>query len=183
MRIERDWRRDRLSERSYLFTMSDIARPQRASRLADGRGSRSLRTKRKPGWWSQTESNRRPPACKAGALPTELWPRQRTDDGGRTESRPSHLVRRLIMVGLGRFELPTSRLSSARSNQLSYKPESLVLGTGHPQPRYDDASTGRRWHGARPRRKRNGDGGVPPMGAIVRRRLALMFPRDPIEDA
>ena len=27
------------------------------------------------------------------------------------------------MVGLGRFELPTSRLSSARSNQLSYRPE------------------------------------------------------------
>ena len=27
-----------------------------------------------------------------------------------------------IMVGLGRFELPTSRLSSARSNQLSYRP-------------------------------------------------------------
>ena len=27
-----------------------------------------------PDWWSQTESNRRPPACKAGALPTELWP-------------------------------------------------------------------------------------------------------------
>ena len=24
--------------------------------------------------WSQAESNRRPPACKAGALPTELWP-------------------------------------------------------------------------------------------------------------
>ena len=28
-----------------------------------------------PVWWSQTGSNRRPPACKAGALPTELWPR------------------------------------------------------------------------------------------------------------
>jgi hypothetical protein len=27
------------------------------------------------------------------------------------------------MVGLGRLELPTSRLSSARSNQLSYRPE------------------------------------------------------------
>ena len=26
------------------------------------------------------------------------------------------------VVGLGRLELPTSRLSSARSNQLSYKP-------------------------------------------------------------
>jgi hypothetical protein len=25
-------------------------------------------------WWSRTESNRRPPACKAGALPTELRP-------------------------------------------------------------------------------------------------------------
>ena len=30
------------------------------------------------------------------------------------------------MVGLGRFELPTSRLSSARSNQLSYRPKSHV---------------------------------------------------------
>ena len=29
------------------------------------------------------------------------------------------------MVGLGRLELPTSRLSSARSNQLSYKPVTL----------------------------------------------------------
>ena len=27
-----------------------------------------------------------------------------------------------LVVGLGRFELPTSRLSSARSNQLSYRP-------------------------------------------------------------
>ncbi len=26
--------------------------------------------------WSQPGSNRRPPACKAGALPTELWPRE-----------------------------------------------------------------------------------------------------------
>ena len=25
-------------------------------------------------WWSQTGSNRRPQACKARALPTELWP-------------------------------------------------------------------------------------------------------------
>ena len=29
---------------------------------------------RPPSWWSQTGSNRRPPACKAGALPAELWP-------------------------------------------------------------------------------------------------------------
>ncbi len=25
-------------------------------------------------WWRQTGSNRRPPACKAGALPAELCP-------------------------------------------------------------------------------------------------------------
>jgi hypothetical protein len=29
---------------------------------------------------------------------------------------------RPAMVGLGRFELPTSRLSGVRSNQLSYRP-------------------------------------------------------------
>ena len=28
-------------------------------------------------WWSQTGSNRRPQACKASALPTELWPQFR----------------------------------------------------------------------------------------------------------
>src|SRR3954449_9195510 len=28
--------------------------------------------------WSQPGSNRRPPGCKPGALPTELWPRGRT---------------------------------------------------------------------------------------------------------
>jgi hypothetical protein len=26
-------------------------------------------------WWSQAGSNRRPSACKADALPAELWPR------------------------------------------------------------------------------------------------------------
>ena len=32
------------------------------------------------------------------------------------------------MVGLGRFELPTSRLSGVRSNQLSYRPVSMPRG-------------------------------------------------------
>ena len=61
-------------------------------------------------WWSQTGSNRRPPACKAGALPTELWPLPSTS-----------------VVGLGRVELPTSPLSGVRSNQLSYRPRLRVL--------------------------------------------------------
>src|SRR6185312_13636175 len=29
-------------------------------------------------WWSQAGSNRRPPACHAGALPAELWPQTKT---------------------------------------------------------------------------------------------------------
>jgi hypothetical protein len=135
-------------------------------------------------WWSQTGSNRRHPACKAGALPAELWPhllvsrhtphsprnaapatarpnswpmsslparpadcavtmdahskdpgdrspprrrvrerqrRSRHDPRGRTNN---HLFE---MVGPGRLELPTSRLSGVRSNHLSYGPP----GTRH----------------------------------------------------
>ncbi len=90
-------------------------------------------------WWSQTGSNRRPHACKARALPAELWPRNQKTNAllsapvfalraatrqpsprSGSPSRSWRSQRRL--VGLGRLELPTSRLSSARSNQLSYKP-------------------------------------------------------------
>jgi hypothetical protein len=124
------------------------------------------------GWWSQTGSNRRPPACKAGALPTELWPRQRTEDGGQkrfvrdsTSSDVRHLTSVVRLVGLGRFELPTSRLSSARSNQLSYKPGSDV-GCRMTEIRSSPISViCHRTSDIRParsRRKRNGDGGVPP---------------------
>ena len=99
-------------------------------------------------WWSQPESNRRPPACKAGALPTELWPlriagsteaaRLPVQQTGRLEIRVwAPLRRRAIgrpcLVGLGRFELPTSPLSGVRSNRLSYRPatnEPEKSGTG-----------------------------------------------------
>jgi hypothetical protein len=84
-------------------------------------------------WWSQTVSNRRPPACKAGALPAELWPRSgvgcqvpgvKRRRGTLCPLPALHLTPDTwhLVVGLGRFELPTSRLSSARSNQLSYRP-------------------------------------------------------------
>ena len=43
-----------------LVSSPSSPRLRRASRLAE--------------WWSQTGSNRRPHACKARALPTELWP-------------------------------------------------------------------------------------------------------------
>ena len=82
-------------------------------------------------WWSQTESNRRHPACKAGALPTELWPhsirnsakpRRAVGDAVlrlRTPSEPE------VLVGPGRLELPTLRLSGVRSNHLSYRPRAV----------------------------------------------------------
>ena len=44
-----------------------------ASRLMLGCATRS----QAEAWWSQTGSNRRPHACKARALPAELWPRTR----------------------------------------------------------------------------------------------------------
>src|SRR6202012_1649747 len=118
-------------------------------------------------WWSQTGSNRRPHACKARALPAELWPRNQ-------KTNAPHSIK---MVGLGRLELPTSRLSSARSNQLSYKP--LTRGTWIcSQPATPDAS-----HSAvaparvRPRRKRNEDGEIPPveLNQIWRSCWPLMF--------
>jgi hypothetical protein len=121
-----------------LFTMSDITGALRQKPRAPGLSfSRTSFLKvGRAAWWSQTGSNRRPPACKAGALPTELWPRASRSNGRRPPSlklrRTTFAARRLAcqpkrhwprrLVGLGRFELPTSRLSSARSNQLSYKP-------------------------------------------------------------
>ena len=55
-------------------------------------------------WWRMTGSNRRPPACKAGALPAELIPRTRN------------------LVGLVGLEPTTPALSRRCSNQLSYRP-------------------------------------------------------------
>ena len=71
---------------------------------------------------------------RTNLIPTGGARRDRTDDlllakqalsqlsyGPR--SRPAQNPVTKDVVGLGRFELPTSRLSSARSNQLSYKPK------------------------------------------------------------
>jgi hypothetical protein len=119
-------------------------------------------------WWSQTGSNRRPHACKARALPAELWPQWGNSEGNAAQLGSEGDTQKLqeqvrSLVGLGRLELPTSRLSSARSNQLSYKPE--------PQSRKSEPAKGQpnlspeRSAKARPGRKRNEDGGVPHSGS------------------
>ena len=46
-----------------------------AGHASSGFRWRATRSLKGEAWWSQTESNRRPHACKARALPAELWPR------------------------------------------------------------------------------------------------------------
>ena len=104
---------------SFTMSISKTPAQYKAAKLLSEVSTGKSRNTTLVEWWSQTGSNRRPEACKATALPTELWPRLthmiRSDPLGTGSN----------LVGLGRLELPTSRLSSARSNQLSYKP-----GTG-----------------------------------------------------
>jgi hypothetical protein len=68
-------------------------------------------------------------------------------------------MRQYRVVGLGRLELPTSRLSSARSNQLSYRPKKVQALQAT-------------------RRKRNVDGGIPQIRVRLK---TLMFYEKPIE--
>jgi hypothetical protein len=176
-----------------LFTMSDITHAGQSQGVRICVPANEIKAQHQAAgavWWSQTGSNRRPPACKAGALPTELWPpRQRNIDvriarlPSRSSRRPAspafatlrrgnfHSLRERRLVGLGRFELPTSRLSSARSNQLSYKPEPgvsdqkpVIRKTAHLITDHRLLTADR---SARSRRKRNGDGGVLQMGLPI----------------
>jgi hypothetical protein len=78
-------------------------------------------------------------------------------NGRRELLRERPVGQRQIMVGLGRLELPTSRLSSARSNQLSYKPGFIARASSAGE----DQSVWHLVHG----RKRNEGGGVPHVGS------------------
>src|ERR1035441_7104042 len=71
------------------------------------------------------------------------------------------------LVGLGRFELPTSRLSSARSNQLSYRPRAYGLTRAVLRTAGNGCSNNLWIAWARPRRKRNVDGEVPQIGMPI----------------
>ena len=93
--------------------------------------------------WRRSGSNRRPPACKAGALPAELRPQKPKDLGvermayalrQHRTATPSRCEPPLSLrgtfsftkgkgkMGQGGLEPPTPRLSSVCSNQLSYWP-------------------------------------------------------------
>ena len=83
-------------------------------------------------WWSWTGSNRRPPACKAGALPTELQPLS------------LRLFAAMSVVGLDGFEPSTPALSRRCSNQLSYRPAWVEIGCCSEEQPID----GGNWEGA-----------------------------------
>jgi hypothetical protein len=110
----------------------------------------------RPGEYSQTlrrdlgsRSSRKAPigACASGTGATPArgggGERDRTDDLllakqalSQLSYTPDKQSHQAMVVGLGRFELPTSRLSGVRSNQLSYRPGAHPA-TRHPGLRPD----------------------------------------------
>ena len=104
----RDGRNPAHNRMNVLFTMSNNPQPEhdRANARAatppqnpnrtDGHAARPAG---KPEWWSQTGSNRRPHACKARALPAELWPQRRR---ASPKDRPGKESARLANGGPGK---------------------------------------------------------------------------------
>ena len=89
-------------------------------------------------WWRLTGSNRRPPACKAGALPAELNPRNPVLSSecsvlskpfASALSTPYSVLSTDVLVGLVGLEPTTPALSTRCSNQLSYRPRTSGPGT------------------------------------------------------
>ena len=72
------------------------------------------------------------PACKAGALPTELHPHG--CGSSLFKAIPIFYLMDICPVGLSGLEPPTSRLSGVRSNRLSYKPGCNPAATCSPMP-------------------------------------------------
>ena len=78
-----------------FFTMSKMADPEGSETQSLGVTPLPARSPSHPSpeWWSQTGSERRPPACKAGALPTELWPQHLTDPIWSNASPPEPIAK------------------------------------------------------------------------------------------
>jgi hypothetical protein len=97
---------------SDLFTMSKYPARERyriqlkpnllsRARCTFGRSGDHRSQPNQKKWWSQTGSNRRHPACKAGALPAELWPQNLSYQPsygwpGQTRTADLTLIRRAL---------------------------------------------------------------------------------------
>jgi hypothetical protein len=141
--------------RSRVFQCSEIAHRSRRCVAIDSRSdptSSRCQISRLRGKPRSLPADAKDVLCGRTRDPTGGARRDRTDDlllakqalsqlsygpvrgqatGDRGQISLSAVRLRLIMVGLGRFELPTSRLSSARSNQLSYKPWGQETAISH----------------------------------------------------
>jgi hypothetical protein len=83
-----------------MMTSSGSPAADRGMTVEPGSHPRSSSPKR---WWRHGDSNPRHPACKAGALPTELYPRN-------AAAEPLEIVTRLVVVSLtAKTELYASR--------------------------------------------------------------------------
>src|SRR5712671_2220165 len=100
-------------------------------------------------WLSESGLPSRSARQRGPPSPSRRAARWRSGSGSGAAAFAALRARRL--VGLGRLELPTSRLSSARSNQLSYKPLttnflkkdwSMLARTGLHQMRRTNAAPG-----------------------------------------
>ena len=80
-----------LGESSRTLIVFHDCVPIHAEAIAAQSGTTETLVKMKK-WWSQTESNRRPLACHASALPTELWPLTVSSSLDRTEKPPANIV-------------------------------------------------------------------------------------------
>jgi hypothetical protein len=117
-----------------LFTMSDITHAGRSQgvRICIFANERKAQHRLTGAvWWSQTGSNRRPPACKAGALPTELWPL--SEIGRQHLVTRKYLVTRTQKAPHSQRAVSTSRVGNGRK----------TIGSAcHPLPSADDRSLG-----------------------------------------
>ena len=83
-------------------------------------------------WWRMTGSNRRPPACKAGALPAELIPLLIYATVCENQAGQGGASRRLRFVGKRRDNAVMRRLS-----QISWW---VWVGSNHRPPPYQDGA-------------------------------------------
>ncbi len=124
---------------NILLNLSKLPRPSKLDSVFVSFISCSLIIK-----WRIRDSNSWPPACKAGALPTELIPHIHLFDqmentrfelvtsclqGRRSPNwaNPPYSFIWHLPMGLSGLEPPTSLLSGVRSNRLSYKPISWAI--------------------------------------------------------
>ena len=180
------------TQTTHKHTHAKTASAQETERPRRGHGQRPCRhpSPGTPGHASRRPKERAPSSPPHDVQRTRPQPQRRSQPNGLPGGPPRGVrwtepgnqatnTRRLRpqgtgdggLVGLGRLERPTSRLSGVRSNQLSYRPES------HPQttpshPLEDRAGPSRPSLGCLFLREGCADGGgpLPPWAGAVRRR-------------